>query len=246
MMRRFQNTWRDESLIPASRSDEAQTSLNETRHAADQSLLTSAATIGCNLSEFSNLRSPRRQPSAFTLIEMLVVIAIIGLLAAMVVGGASHFREVSVRARVQTELNQVVSAIESYHKKYGFYPQDNTNNPAYNPLYYELTATPLTDTIDLGEMRIKGIVNTGDEAKNAFPNIGIEGKNYKWLVDPAKLDPSTSTNTLVLTAGYKGPEGDVNPWRYVSKNPTNNTETYDLWAEVLVGNKKIVIGNWKD
>ena len=53
-------------------------------------------------------------------------------------------------------------------------------------------------------------------------------------------------NPLVLTAGYRGPDGEVNPWRYVSKNPTNNTETYDLWAEVLVGNKKIVISNWKD
>ena len=201
------------------------------------------------LSRFSNLRfesvHQRGACNAFSLIEMLVVIAIIGLLAAMVVGGASHFRETSVRARVQTELNQVVSAIESYHKKYGFYPQDNANNPAYNPLYYELTASPLTDNIDLGEMRIKGIVNTGDDAKNLFPNIGIEGKNYKWLVDPSKL-ATTTTNTLILTAGYRGPDGDVNPWRYVSKNPTNNTETYDLWAEVLVGNKKIVIGNWKD
>lgn len=243
MMRRFQNTWRDESLIPASRSDEAQTSLNETRHAADQSLLTSAATIGCNLSEFSNLRSPRRQPSAFTLIEMLVVIAIIGLLAAMVVGGASHFREVSVRARVQTELNQVVSAIESYHKKFGFYPQDNANNPARPPLYYELTGDDSLSAADANsQFGVKGIVNTEKDENgrvlNFFSNIGIEGKNYK-VVDAA-------TKALALTAGYKGPDGDVNPWRYVSKNPTNNTETYDLWAEVLVGNKKIVIGNWKD
>ena len=110
MMRRFQNTWRDEfreSLILGSRS-------------------------------------------AFSLIEMLVVIAIIGLLAALVVGGASHFRETSVRARVQTELNQVVSAIESYHKKYGFYPQSNgasSPDPVKAPLYYELTGTEATAPI---------------------------------------------------------------------------------------------------
>ena len=175
---------------------------------------------------------------AFSLIEMLVVIAIIGLLAALVVGGASHFRETSVRARVQTELNQVVSAIESYHKKYGFYPQDNQKtppNPAYNPLYYELTASSLAPAVAQAELGIKGIVNTGDEAKDVFPNIGIAGKNY-----------NTNGPVWRLTAGYRGPDGDVNPWRYVSKNPTNNTETYDLWAEVLVGNKKIVISNWKD
>ena len=65
--------------------------------------------------KFSNLCAERiHRPcvrSAFSLIEMLVVIAIIGLLAALVVGGASHFRETSVRARVQTELNQVVVSL---------------------------------------------------------------------------------------------------------------------------------------
>ena len=195
------------------------------------------------LPKFSNLCAERiHRPcvrSAFSLIEMLVVIAIIGLLAALVVGGASHFRETSVRAKVQTELNQVVSAIESYHKKYGFYPQDNQKtppNPAYSPLYYELTASSLDPNVALAELGIKGIVNAGgDDAKSVFPNIGIAGKNY-----------STNGSVWQLTAGYRGPDGDVNPWRYVSKNPTNNTETYDLWAEVLVGNKKIVIGNWKD
>lgn len=182
--------------------------------------------------------SPAARRAAFSLIEMLVVIAVIGLLAALVIGGASHFRETAVRAKVQTELNQVATAIESYHKKYGFYPQDNATpspNPALNPLFYELTATPLNGATALSQFGIKGIVNTGDEAKDVFPNIGIPGKNY-----------STNGPVNLLTVGYRGPEGDINPWRYVSKNPTNNSESYDLWAEVLVGNKKIVIGNWKD
>ncbi len=197
--------------------------------------------------KFSNLCAERiHRPcvrSAFSLIEMLVVIAIIGLLAALVVGGAAHFRETSVRARVQTELNQVVSAIESYHKTYGFYPQGNgasTPDPVKAPLYYELTGTEATN---VAYFQVKGIVNTltnevTKRVPNFFSNIGIEGKNYK-VVDKA-------SGALALTVGYRGPDGDVNPWRYVSKNPTNNTETYDLWAEVLVGNKKIVIGNWKD
>ena len=180
----------------------------------------------------------------FSLIEMLVVIAIIGLLAALTIGAASHFRETTVRGRVAVERDQIVSAINSYHKHYGFYPQDNQKNPpnpARNPLYYELTATELDPdpnvarTIALSEFGIKGIVNTGGEAKNFFPNIGAEGKNYK-----------ADGNILSLTAGYRGPEGDVNTWRYVSRNPTNNNETFDLWAEVVVGSKKFIIGNWKE
>ena len=240
MMSKLSQSVNRNSFMSSSRGDEAQTSLDETRHAAGQSLLTSAATIGSNSSETSNLRCGARR--AFSLIEMLVVIAIIGLLAALVVGGASHFRETSVRAKVQTELNQVVSAIESYHKKYGFYPQGNgasSPDPVKAPLYYELTGTEAAAPV-IAYFGVKGIVNElGKEGQNFFSNIGIEGKNYKVV-------PNVPANPLVLTAGYKGPDGDVNPWRYVSKNPTNNTETYDLWAEVLVGNKKIVIGNWKD
>lgn len=39
----------------------------------------------------------------------------------------------------------------------------------------------------------------------------------------------------------------LNPWRYVSTNPTNNPGTFDLWAEIPVGRgEKKIIGNWKE
>ena len=37
----------------------------------------------------------------------------------------------------------------------------------------------------------------------------------------------------------------VNPWRYVSSQPVNNVQQYDLWAEYVVGDEVWVIGNWK-
>ena len=37
----------------------------------------------------------------------------------------------------------------------------------------------------------------------------------------------------------------VNPWRYVSGQPVNNVQQYDLWAEYVVGDEVWVIGNWK-
>ena len=38
----------------------------------------------------------------------------------------------------------------------------------------------------------------------------------------------------------------LNPWRYVSTNPTNNPGRYDLWAELPVGRSAdpLIIGNW--
>ena len=52
-----------------------------------------------SLSSYPMLKRHR----AFTLIEMLVVIAIIGVLAALTIGAASHFRETAVRSRVAVE-----------------------------------------------------------------------------------------------------------------------------------------------
>jgi prepilin-type N-terminal cleavage/methylation domain-containing protein len=179
------------------------------------------------------------RPAAFTLIEMLMVIGIIALLAALLVGATSHLGETKARSLVKTELENVKTAIEAYHKKYGFYPQGNPGNPAKPPLYYELTGTQLTPPVANGQFGVKGIVNeVGREGENFFKNLGVEGKSYR------DIDPPNGV--FVLTVPYKGPDGDINPWRYVSKNPTNNTETYDLWAEIQVGNKKIVIGNWKE
>ena len=82
----------------------------------------------------------------FSLIEILVVIAIIGTIAALLVGATSHVRETSVRSRVKTELSQIATAIDKYHAKFGFYPPDNGKTPfdaSASPLYYELTGAPL-------------------------------------------------------------------------------------------------------
>lgn len=39
----------------------------------------------------------------------------------------------------------------------------------------------------------------------------------------------------------------LNPWRYVSTNPTNNPGAFDLWAEIPLGQNRVkIIGNWKE
>ncbi len=185
----------------------------------------------------------------FSLIEILVVIAIIGTIAALLVGASSHVRETSVRSRVKTELSQIATAIDKYHAKFGFYPPDNANDPAFSPLYYELTGNiehqVLLSSADATTLLgVKGFVNSQPDENgrvpNFFSNLGVENKGFK------KVNLAPDLYLLTVPAPAEGTDPDINPWRYVSRNPTNNTETYDLWAEVMVGNKKIVIGNWKD
>lgn len=37
----------------------------------------------------------------------------------------------------------------------------------------------------------------------------------------------------------------MNPWHYVATNPTNNLNSFDLWADVWIGKERQIIGNWK-
>ena len=84
---------------------------------------------------------PRTRATAFTLIELIVVIAIIGILAALVLPIAGMVNRRKQISLAQTQLKDIETAIEGYKTKLGFYPPDNTNNVVTNQLYFELLGT---------------------------------------------------------------------------------------------------------
>jgi len=95
---------------------------------------------------------------AFTLIEMLVVIAIIGIVAALVINMNSGAQAAKRNAQVNADKSGLMLMINDYHSKLNFFPPDNTNlatlsvtSPvafsnydvvaSTNPLLYELTGS---------------------------------------------------------------------------------------------------------
>jgi prepilin-type N-terminal cleavage/methylation domain-containing protein len=92
---------------------------------------------------------PRRL--AFTLIELLVVMAVIAVLAAMIFPAAAIVKRKSAEKRIQTMLDSVASAIETYYANVKVYPPENPINPALgyvsaperNTLFYELSGVQL-------------------------------------------------------------------------------------------------------
>src|ERR1051326_7850251 len=88
-----------------------------------------------------------RQNSAFTLLELLVVVAVIGVLAALIFPVTRGVSRIKLTSRARAELAQLESFIDTYKAKLGVYPPDNpdTQNKrvlaGLNQLYYELEGT---------------------------------------------------------------------------------------------------------
>jgi prepilin-type N-terminal cleavage/methylation domain-containing protein len=69
---------------------------------------------------------------------------------------------------------------------------------------------------------------------DATPNK--KGAGFWW--------PTDAATTAVFPTPIPSNPG-LNPWHYVSTNPTNNPGGFDLWAEVIVNGEKKIFGNWK-
>jgi prepilin-type N-terminal cleavage/methylation domain-containing protein len=215
---------------------------------------------------------------AFTLVELLIVVAVIGVLAGMIVPIGKAVKIKQRLSVAQAELSQLQTAIGAYHEKLGFYPPDNPGNPIFNLLYFELKGTYQTNnnyvlldgsssisTVDLAALfgaNVTGFMNCtknargGDEGTAAInflkaglrPNqvgkLSVNGATKDAILvcsipwsDPLRLPPIASPPAPATPP-------ILNPWRYVSSNPTNNVSSYDLWVDIYISAKTYRISNW--
>ncbi|MDX1953530.1 MAG: type II secretion system protein [Verrucomicrobiota bacterium] len=209
--------------------------------------------------------------SAFTLLELLVVIAIIGVLATLVVGVAGVASRKMKEARVKADLNNLITAIESYKAEVGSYPSDNRLNlsdhrvhSSRNPLFYELSGAVFTngnfkvlnhdEIVNSGHLRsvfgIGGIQNSSRDPRDVpYRRFNFKPSQFKEL-DPILANGADIELLAVPVKGpymLKGKVGEFNPWFYdASTTNRHNRNGFDLWAEIELGDKITVIGNWRN
>jgi len=206
----------------------------------------------------------RTKDGAFTLVEMLTVIAIMGIVAGLVVTGVKSVGKKRDFNKVETQLTGLKLALEHYKDKFGSYPQDNPASTITNALFYELSGTVFADNPGNPTLSTFTVINgaqviTSSNAQLAFGAAGFVNthanrQNVKTFLPELNANEhgeiSSAPSIEVLKVSVKGPvmhgtNNDVNPWHYVSTNPTNNPGRYDLWAEILIGSETNIIGNWK-
>lgn len=68
----------------------------------------------------------------FTLVELLVVVAIIAILAGLVLGIAGYASQKADRGRAISELERIKNALEEYRIAYGTFPQNTASADSRN------------------------------------------------------------------------------------------------------------------
>ena len=84
----------------------------------------------------------QRPPSgalAFTLVELMVVVAVIGIVAGIVLAAAGGAQKKAARDQTKAEIQSICVALEKYRADFGAYPGATNLNQMTNTLYRSLT-----------------------------------------------------------------------------------------------------------
>ncbi len=157
------------------------------------------------------LLSVLKNQSAFTLIELLIVVAIIGILAAIAVPNFLNAQLRAKIARVESDMKALRTALESYFIDCNHYPVfQGWETPArYNPVSFHLIplTTPVSyiSSVDMRDPFLK-IVSAGgydDEVeRHSYNYRNYENFNEKidfkaWVLN--SMGPDMVTNNGLMT-----------------------------------------------
>jgi len=161
-------------------------------------------------------RSPRRPAVAFTLIELLAVITIIGILAGLTLGAAGAVRRHGATSTAKAEVAALQAACDRYFADNNLYPSNKSVDPltATNPSTYKAAGQTLFTNLFGGNQ-----YNVAPKEKRYFePKPAMVSSTT--LTDPWFVDPwgnaygynSDSTNAPLIWSTAGTTKGETNKW----------------------------------
>ena len=177
-----------------------------------------------------SLGTKAARAAGFTLVELIVVMAIILVLAGLVLGTSGYIYNKSGRARAEAEINAMSAALENYKADNGVYPSlssGSTAAPSASDSLNAQTATPSFASYQSasailyqnlsGDGNNDGVVDTGAKAYMTFKPNQLSTTTPYYVQDPFGYSYGYSTaGQYAVTTGNTQSSG-YNP-------------TFDLWS----------------
>jgi prepilin-type N-terminal cleavage/methylation domain-containing protein len=159
------------------------------------------------------LPSSRRHRAGFTLVEMLVVIAIIGILAAMLLPVLAAAKTNALKNKAKIEEQGLVTAIQGYDSDYGRFPVSTNAQNAANGVSGDFTygttgaanATfnqPTSDSINANNSEVVAILMD----MQTYPGNGTQTLDYNHVKNPKQLKYLNATLAGDATLPGVGPD----------------------------------------
>jgi prepilin-type N-terminal cleavage/methylation domain-containing protein len=138
----------------------------------------------------------------FTLVELLIVIAIVGILASVTLVGIGPIQKKGRDARRISDLKEIQAGLELYFSRYGCYPGD----------------TPGTCPAARGQVawsQVQASLQNSNLSLHNIPNDPVNGKSYIYAVEAGG-------------AGYVIGANLDDPSTIVLQNSVTSTDVYGL------------------
>ncbi len=202
---------------------------------------------------FVRIKLGKSRLNSFTLVELLVVMAIIGILVAITLAAASGVMAAAARSRSHGEIQAMSAALESYKSDNGAYPQSfsttlvtNSATSPYNSSSVDGSSSTYITTSQTLYQALSGQTNFLDP-----PVSGV--KTYMSFKVSQVGNASAPAGSAGTASSYI-----QDPWSYsygyntgsTTNAPYNGSGFFDLWSTAgllapAATNSAAWIANWQ-
>jgi len=190
---------------------------------------------------------------AFTVIELLIVMAIILVLAGLILATSSYVQKKGARSRAEAEIAAISAALENYKADNGIYPRSSATDTLNAQAHTSPDALPHPNLYDDSSKALYGFLSGDNGNFNNVIDTPAEQANKGYFSFKPQMLGGTrdAAGNLTAVISIRDPFG--NSFGYSTLKASSPTATggynptFDLWStggETGAGKEASWIKNW--